>query len=209
MIKTGDFGVFVIFAAVFAAGILGLPHIPFLQYQITPGVFLTTFVAKFGFPAILGLVLGQFIANSTSPLGALDLVSPAFSFVGLVSIRYLRNRSVLLGSLAYIALTGAWISYMLIAVGKIPFESAILSAFGGQSMPVLTGYAAYRVVESKRPEEYDKLKKALDRLLFALGVLFAIAAILAPSLLIVIVIALVVVLSLIIWTSLKTMGLRG
>jgi len=51
------------------------------------------------------------------PLGLqakpISMLSPIFSFVGLLAIYYMRKRSTLAGSLAYIIITGLWLSLTL------------------------------------------------------------------------------------------------
>ncbi len=86
--KLGDFGTFVIFAAIYAAGTLGLPQISFMAYQLRIGEMASPFVAIFGLPAVVGLTLGQFIANLGLQVKPIAMLSPVFSFVGLLAIHY-------------------------------------------------------------------------------------------------------------------------
>ena len=80
-LKLEDFGTFVIFTAIYAAGTLGLPKIPLLAYQIKIGEMPSAFVAIFGMPAVLGLTLGQFIANLGVEASPIASLSPLFSFI--------------------------------------------------------------------------------------------------------------------------------
>ena len=142
--KLGDFGTFVIFAAIYAAGSLGLPTISLLAYQVKIGEMASPFVALFGMPAVLGLTLGQFIANVGFEAKPISMLSPIFSFIGLLAIYYMRKRSTLAGSLAYIIITGLWLSLTLpIANPGLSSSLATLSAFAGQFIAVMIGYAAY------------------------------------------------------------------
>ncbi len=144
--KLADFGPFVIFAAIYAAGTLGLPQISFLAYQVKVGEMASPLVALFGMPALLGLTLGQFIANLGIEAQPIAMLSPVFSFVGLLAIYYMRKLNTFAGCLVYVVITGLWLTYLLPTLnpGLSP-SLASLSAFGGQFFSVIIGYAAYLV----------------------------------------------------------------
>lgn len=145
-LKLGDFGTFVIFAAIYAAGTLGLPKISLLTYQVKIGEIPSAFVALFGFPAILGLTLGQFIANLGVEASPIAMLSPVFSFVGLLIIYRSRKFSTLAGCIAYIVITGFWLSVMLPTVKpEVSTSQAAISVFAGQFIAVILGYLAYLV----------------------------------------------------------------
>lgn len=142
--KLGDFGIFVIFAAIYAAGTLGLPRIPLMAYQVRIGEMPTAFVAIFGMPAVFGLTLGQFIANLGLESKPIAFLSPVFSFVGLLVIYYTRKLNTLAGCIAYVMITGLWLSIMLpIIRPEVSTSQAATSAFAGQLIAVMLGYLAY------------------------------------------------------------------
>ena len=144
--KLGDFGIFVVFAAAYAAGTLGLPQISFMAYQIRIGEMPSAFVAIFGMPAVVGLTLGQFIANLGLESRPIAFLSPAISFVGLLVIYYSRKFSTLAGCIAYVVITGAWLSIMLpLANPGTATSQVALSVFAGQFIAVMIGYLAYLV----------------------------------------------------------------
>ncbi len=147
--KLGDFGTFVIFTAIYAAGTLGLPKIPLLAYQIKIGEIPSAFVAIFGLPAVLGLTLGQFIANLGVEASPTAMLSPAFSFIGLLMIYYARKSSTLAGCLSYVIITSVWLTYLLPTVSGISTTEAAYSAFLGQFIAVIIGYLAYVLVQRK------------------------------------------------------------
>jgi uncharacterized membrane protein len=142
-LKLEDFGRFVIFTAIYAAGTLGLPKISLLAYQVRIGEIPTAFVAIFGYPAVLGLTLGQFIANLGVEATPIAMISPIVSFIGLLIVYRLRKASALAGCLAYIILTTAWLTYLLPITSGISTGDAATSAFLGQTIAVLIGYAGY------------------------------------------------------------------
>lgn len=123
--KLEDFGTFVIFTALYAAGTLGLPTFSLLAYQVKVGELPTAFVAIFGYPAILGLTLGQFIANLGVEASPVAMISPAVSFLGYLIVYRLRKVSTLAGCVAYMVLTSAWLTYLLpITTGVSTTEAA-------------------------------------------------------------------------------------
>lgn len=162
--KLADFGVFVIFAATYAAGTLGLPEISLLSYQVRIGEMPSAFVALFGMPAVFGLTLGQFIANLGLESKPIAFVSPAVSFFGLLVIHYARKYSTLVGCVAYILLTSLWLAVMLPIVRPgLAATDAATSAFVGQSVAVMIGYVAYVAATKSVSRESNALTPA-DRL---------------------------------------------
>ena len=148
--KLEDFGHFVIFTALYAAGTLGLPEIHLFAYQVKIGEIPSAFVAIFGYPAVLGLTLGQFIADLGVEASPVAMLSPILSFIGLLVIYRLRKVSVFAGCIAYILLTGIWLTYLLPLTSGIPTTVAASSAFLGQTIAVLIGYAGYLVASRIR-----------------------------------------------------------
>jgi len=149
-LKLEDFGTFVIFTALYAAGTLGLPKISLLAYQVKIGEIPTAFVAIFGYPAVLGLSLGQFIANLGVEASPVAMLSPIVSLVGLIIIYRLRKASALAGCVAYIILTSAWLTYLLPITSGISISDAAFSALLGQAVAVLLGYVGYLAANRMR-----------------------------------------------------------
>ncbi len=145
-LKLGDFGTFVIFAAIYAAGTLGLPRFSLLAYQVKVGEIPSAFVALFGYPAVLGLTLGQFIANLGLQASPIAYLSPVVSLVGLVIIYYSRKFSTLAGCVAYIVLTSLWLAILIGTTSNVSMSLATYSTFVGQFIAVIIGYLAYLAV---------------------------------------------------------------
>jgi hypothetical protein len=148
-LKLEDFGRFVIFTAIYAAGTLGLPKISLLSYQVKIGEIPAAFAAIFGYPAVLGLALGQFIANLGVEASPVAMLSPVVSLVGLLVIYYARKASVLAGCITYIVLTSLWLTFLLPITTGISTIEAAYSAFLGQFIAVIIGYGGYRVATAK------------------------------------------------------------
>lgn len=151
--KLGDFGTFVIFAAIYAAGTLGLPKIELLGFHVEIGVIPTAFVAIFGMPAVFGLTLGQYIANLGVEASPLASLTPAFSFAGLLAAYYMRKFSTLVRCLVYIVMTSAGLTLLLPMVSGVPETTAAYSAFAGQFASVMIGYLVYLAVRRSAPKQ--------------------------------------------------------
>jgi uncharacterized membrane protein len=161
-LKLEDFGTFVIFTALYAAGTLGLPKISLFAYQVKIGEIPTAFVAIFGYPAVLGLSLGQFIANLGVEASPIAMLSPIVSLLGLIIIYRLRKISALAGCVAYIILTSAWLTYLLPITSGISTSEAAFSALLGQAFAVLLGYVGYLAANRMRapPSSTAKIEQA-------------------------------------------------
>ncbi len=144
-IKTEDFGVFVIFTAIYAAGTLGMPDLDFQLFQIRPGEIFTPFVAIFGGPAAVGLALGQLIASTTSKLGPMEMISPIFALIGFAFILYLRKLSALAGNIAYIMITSLWFAYLIVETTNTVFIATLQSTMICQTIAIIIGYIAYQI----------------------------------------------------------------
>jgi len=146
-----DFGVFVIFAAVYAAGTLGIGRPEIGGVAVKVGEIGSPLVALFGMPALVGLVFGQFIANSASPLGPLDMLSPLVSLVGLLAIWVLRNRLVIIGSIIYVAISSSWLAYLVANARGIGYVDALPLSFASQLTAIIIGYVIYEALRRTAP----------------------------------------------------------
>lgn len=72
------------------------------------------------------------------------MLSPIFSFLGLLAIYYTRKRSTLAGCIAYLVITGIWLSFTLpIVKPELSSSLATFSAFADQFIAVMVGYLGY------------------------------------------------------------------
>jgi hypothetical protein len=100
-----------------------------------------------GWPSVLGLTLGVFLSNTTSPLGPIDLISALFSFVGLVSIYLLRKKSVAAGLAIYSLILSVWVTFELhVAIG-LPYEG-FYAVLAGISVVLALAYLFYRALKA-------------------------------------------------------------
>ena len=66
-----------LFAALYAVGVTVLAPISFQVYQVRIADILLPLSILFGYPAIIGLTLGTFVGNLSSPFGVVDIVGGA------------------------------------------------------------------------------------------------------------------------------------
>ena len=69
-----DLSAAVIFAALYAAGVIALPGISFEIVQVRVSDALLPLAMVFGLPTVFGVTVGTFIANMFSPFGPVDLL---------------------------------------------------------------------------------------------------------------------------------------
>ena len=110
------------FAAIYAVGVYFLTPISFLPFQVRVADALLPLAILFGWPAIIGLSIGAFVANFFGPLGVVDIVGGALAnFIAtFLAWRISRNRGrfwKLIGVAEEIAtvtlIVGTYLSYVL------------------------------------------------------------------------------------------------
>jgi uncharacterized membrane protein len=110
------------FAAVYAVGVYFLTPISFLPFQVRVADALLPLAILFGWPAIIGLSIGAFVANFFGPLGVVDIVGGALAnFIAtFLAWRISRNRGrfwKFIGVAEEIAtvtlIVGTYLSYLL------------------------------------------------------------------------------------------------
>ncbi|MEM1546201.1 MAG: QueT transporter family protein [Candidatus Methanomethylicia archaeon] len=144
-IKSKNLAITAIIATLYSVLVYVFSPISFQMVQIRVANALMGLIPILGVPAIIGVVLGVFIANLVSPLGFIDLLSVAPTFIGLTIIYKLRNYSVLLGLAIYSIILGAWVSFMLWYVFKIPYVECFIYVTVGIAMATVgLGYPVYK-----------------------------------------------------------------
>ena len=110
------------FAAVYAASVYFLTAISFLPIQVRVADALLPLAMLFGWPAIVGLTIGAFVANFFGPMGVVDIVGGALANFAASYLAWVlaRNRSRLwkiVGVAEEIAavtlIVGTYLSYLL------------------------------------------------------------------------------------------------
>lgn len=140
------------FAASYAALVYLLAPISFLQIQVRVANALMGAVPTFGIPAACGIALGVFIGNLFSPLGPMDLLSAAPSFMGLLIIYWLRGKSVLLGLVIYSLIISAWVAFMLHQILGLPYPASFAYVLAGVSAATVgLGYPLHLYLSRSKP----------------------------------------------------------
>ncbi len=134
-------------AALYILLVVGLGPLSFNQFQFRVANILLGIVPLAGLPAVFGITLGVLIGNITSTLGPIDMLSAIPSFLGCLSIYYLRKKSVLLGLTVYTIIISVWVSYLLYIVVNLPFlENLFLILIGVGVVTIGFGYILYKTL---------------------------------------------------------------
>ena len=134
-------------AALYIALVVGLNPISFLQIQFRIANALIGIVPLAGLPAVFGITIGVMIANISSPLGPLDILSFVPTFAGCLIIYYLRKVSVLTGLTIYTIILSLWVAFLLQYVLNVPYLPSflyLLIGIGGVTIGL--GYSLYKAL---------------------------------------------------------------
>jgi uncharacterized membrane protein len=116
-----------VFAAVYAVGVVVLAQISFLPFQLRVADALLPLAMVFGWPAVVGLSIGAFVANVFGGLGPIDMFGGAIAnfLATFAAWRLARNRSkswglvgVIVEILVVTLIVGSYLSYLF----AIPLE---------------------------------------------------------------------------------------
>jgi len=152
-----------VFAAIYAVGVVFLAPISFQLFQVRVADALLPLAMLFGWPAVLGLSIGAFVANFFGGLGPVDIVGGAFAnFIAtFVAWRIARNRTklwTLLGVVAEIVvitlIVGTYLSYlfgMSLEVGWLGIFLGSVAAIGILGTILLFALSTERVAAMLRP----------------------------------------------------------
>ncbi|MEM3715202.1 MAG: QueT transporter family protein [Thermoprotei archaeon] len=129
-------------------GLIEIFHpISFEVIQVRVANALLGVVPVFGWPAIVGVTLGVFIGNITSPLGPIDLLSAIPTFIGCYIIYKLKSTSVLLGLTTYTLILSLWVGYILWYVLGLPYIITVAYLFIGIGIStIFLGYIVYKAL---------------------------------------------------------------
>ena len=126
----------VMFAALYAALTVVFAPISYLSLQIRISEVLITFIPIYGWPALLGLTLGTFLANMVSPLGLIDLlVGPLATFLGGLPLIYLRRHgrwAIIIGFFSYAVIVSFMVALELAWLFASPFEFMFIQVLLGE-----------------------------------------------------------------------------
>ena len=127
-----------VFAAIYSIGVVFLAPISFQVFQVRVADALLPLAMLFGWPAVLGLSLGAFVANIFGGLGPIDMVggSVANFIATFVAWRIATNRGkrwalVGVGSEIIIVtlVVGSYLSYLLAVPLEISWAGVFVGSF--------------------------------------------------------------------------------
>jgi uncharacterized membrane protein len=110
------------FAALYAVGVVFLAPMSFQLFQVRIADALLPLAMLFGWPAVIGLTLGAFVANFFGGLGPVDMIGGAAAnfiatFLAWHVTRNLRTSKVMVGVaieiLTVTVIVGSYLSYLL------------------------------------------------------------------------------------------------
>jgi len=160
-----------ILAAVYAVGVVFLAPISFQLFQVRVADALLPLAMLFGWPAILGLSIGAFVANVFGGLGPVDMIGGAIAnFIAtLAAWQIARGRSrawVFVGVAVEIVvvtlIVGSYLSYLFglpIFIGWLGVLLGSLVAIGVVGSILLFALSTDRMKTMLKPYGLDRTKR--------------------------------------------------
>jgi uncharacterized membrane protein len=141
-----------LFAALYAVGVVALAPISFYIFQVRVVDALLPLAVLFGWPAVLGLSLGAFVANFFGGLGWVDVVGGAFAnFVATYAAWRIGQRrargmwllAVVTEIVVVSLIVGGYLSYLF----QMPLEVGVIGVLTGGVVAIgVLGYALLLVM---------------------------------------------------------------
>jgi uncharacterized membrane protein len=130
-VQTKDLALITMYAALYAALVVALGFVSYGPIQMRIADSMVAAIPLMGLPGVLGHTLGVFIANIFSTAGLLDLLNTIPSFVMAYVVYYVykrtqNNYTVLATSLAYSAVLGVTVGWMLSFLYELPLLITIV-----------------------------------------------------------------------------------
>ncbi|MGA2971196.1 MAG: QueT transporter family protein [Candidatus Bathyarchaeia archaeon] len=144
-----------VFAAVYAVGVVALAQISFLPFQVRVADALLPLAMVFGWPAVVGLSIGAFVANFFGGLGPVDIVGGAFAnfLATFAAWRIAHNKSkswgmvgVIVEILVVTLIVGSYLSYLF----AIPLEASWAEVMFGSIIAIgILGSILYFAIKER------------------------------------------------------------
>ncbi len=146
-------------AALYIILVVGLGPLSYLGINFRVANILLGIIPIAGLPAVFGITLGVLVGNVPSPLGPIDMLSAIPSFLGCLSIYYLRKIrlpitktftlevGVLAGLTVYTIIISLWIAFLIQSVFGDPyFDALFILLIGVSAVTIGLGYTLYKVI---------------------------------------------------------------
>ncbi len=152
-IRTKDLALLTVYAALYAALVVGLGGFSYGPIQVRIADAMVAAVPIFGVAGVLGHTLGVFIANMFSTAGLIDLLNTIPSFVMAYVVYYVykhtkNDYTVIATCLAYSAVLGTTVGWMLSALYELPLLATIAYVAAGNAIAsVLIGWPIFKILK--------------------------------------------------------------
>jgi uncharacterized membrane protein len=152
-LQTKEIALIALYAALYAVLVNAIPGLSFGPLNLRIADAMLGAVPLLGIAGVLGHTLGVFIGNLPSPLGLIDLLNTIPSFVMAFVVYYVykhtkNDYSVLATSVAYSAVLGTTVGWMLSAPFNIPLPFSILYVFAGNLIiTTLLGWPLFKILK--------------------------------------------------------------
>jgi uncharacterized membrane protein len=153
-LRSKDLALIGIYAALYAALVVGLGGISYGPIQIRIADSMVAAVPLLGIPGVLGHTLGVFIGNIFSPDGLLDLLNTIPSFAMSFVIYYIYKKTkndytVIATSAAYSVVLGITVGWMLSFLYQLPLLLTIAYvAIGNVIATVAIGWPLFKLLKA-------------------------------------------------------------
>ncbi len=152
-LQTKELALMAVYAALYAVLVNAIPQLSFGILNLRVADIMLGAVPLLGIAGVLGHTLGVFIGNIPSPFGVIDLLNTIPSFIMAFVVYYVYKRTkndytVIVTSIAYSAVLGVTVGWMLSAPFDIPLPFSILYVFAGNLvMSAVGGWLLFKVLK--------------------------------------------------------------
>ena len=142
-----DISITVVFAALYAIGVIALAPISFSIYQVRLADALLSLSMVFGVPSAIGLGLGCIVANVYGGYGIIDIVGGSLAnFIACTLAWYVSRRNGfihrLLGAIVEMAIITVIVGGYLSFIFKVPIEFGLFGVLVGSVIAInILGFA--------------------------------------------------------------------
>lgn len=152
-LRTKEIALMALYAALYAALVIAIPGLSYGPLNLRIADALLGAVPLLGIAGVLGHTLGVFISNIPSPFGFIDLLNTIPSFVMAFVVYYVYKRTkndyTVIGTcIAYSAVLGTTVGWMLSAPTNIPLPLSILYVFlGNLVVSTAAGWPLFKILK--------------------------------------------------------------
>jgi uncharacterized membrane protein len=152
-LQTKQIALIALYAALYAVLVNSIPGLSYGPLNLRVADAMLGAVPMLGIAGVLGHTIGVFVGNLSSPFGLIDLLNtiPSFAMAFVVYYVFKRTKNdytVLVTSVAYSAVLGTTVGWMLSAPFNIPLPFSILYVFAGNLIiTTLLGWPLFKILK--------------------------------------------------------------